>query len=162
MKSKSQKIRSMFFATSMMFAMLAIGVQPMLLGSGRACDCSTIESVNERNTEASCCNGENEELLSSCCSSRLATAQRCSCKPTSVCDCADCGCSDGNEEHLPLPAIPTNETTEVVSPVLICATPVFVYLFDREIQGFDYQNSAAEFAALSSQEICILLSRFTC
>jgi hypothetical protein len=61
-----------------------------------------------------------------------------------------------------LPAIPTNETTEVVTPVLICAAPIVGYPCNREVQRVDYQNTAAEFAALSSQETCVLLSRFTC
>lgn len=163
MKSKSKTYRSVFAATLMMFAMMAVSVQTLLFSSGLGCDCPTTESQVATNTASTCCSIENKEVPDTCCSSKTATAKKCCCNPSaSVCECGDCGCSEGNDNQSPLPAIPTNEKTEVVTPVLICTAPIVGYPFDREVQRVDYQNTAVEFAALSAQETCVLLSRFTC
>jgi hypothetical protein len=150
----------------MMFATAAIGLQPFVSSSGSGCSCDTTSSVTAATlgNDSSCCNSlKKEQAQTDCCASKPASAKECCCnRIASVCECDDCGCSVDNDKNSPLPAIPTNETTEVVTPVLICAAPIVGYPRDREVSRVDYQDTAAEFAALSSQETCILLSRFTC
>ncbi len=151
------------FAALLVFAIFA---QPFFISSRSGCSCDTTSSVTAATLgyESSCCNNQTkEQAQNDCCASKPATPKECCCNPiASVCECDDCGCSVDNDKNSPLPAIPTNETTEVVTPVLICAAPVVGYPRDREVRRVDYQNNAAEFAALSSQETCVLLSRFTC
>lgn len=163
MKSKSTTHRAVLVAIRMMFAMVAIALQPQLSSSGSGCDCSTTESQVPTNTSSTCCGIQKEEAPSTCCSSDREESKQCCCDPTaSVCECGACECSEDNDNHSPLPAIPANETTEVVTPVLICAAPIVGYPREREVSRVGYQDTAVEFAALSSQETCVLLSRFTC
>lgn len=165
MKSKP-KIQRTLLATLMMFATAAIGLQPLVFSSGSGCTCETTGSVTAdiSGSESSCCSSlKIEQGQTDCCASKPATPKECCCNPiASVCECGDCGCSVDNDKNSPLPAIPTNETTEVVTPVLICAAPIVGYPRDRNVLRVVYQDTAAEFAALSSQETCVLLSRFTC
>ena len=64
---------------------------------------------------------------------------------------------------IDLPVIDApSETNETVSPVLICAAPVVGYPREVGRRLVAHPRSALEFAALSSQERCVLLSRFTC
>ena len=163
MKSKSI-IRRTMLATLMVLATAAIGLQPLVFSSGSDCTCEANVSVgaNASGDESSCCNSLVEEQ-SSCCSSKPAMPMKCCCNPeATVCGCNNCGCSEDNDSNLPLPAIPTNETTEVVTPTLICAAPLVGYPREIEVKRVKYQNAVPEFAALSSQQTCVLLSRFTC
>ena len=163
MKSKLT-IRRTMLATLMVFATAAIGLQPLVFNSGSGCTCDAKASADASANETTCCSNLAEELeQTGCCSSKPATATKCCCNPeAAVCECGDCGCSQDNDHSSPLPAIPTNETTEVVTPTLFCAAPFVGYPREIEVKQVDYQKAVAEFAALSSQQTCVLLSRFTC
>ena len=158
-------------ATLLVFATAALGLQPLGFSSGSSCECNATETSNVQSavTESSCCSGSAQTADQSCCSAKpLASAKTttkgCCCNPeATVCKCVDCKCSLGDQDSIPAsPAIPTNETTEVVSPVLICAAPFIGHPRETGKQRFSNPRSALEFAALSSQELCVLLSRFTC
>ena len=165
MKSKP-RIQRIVIATLMMFAIVVIGLQPFAFVSGAGCACNATASVTaaQPGDELSCCNSlKHKQAQTDCCSFKPAPATGCCCNPTaSVCQCDGCGCSEDDNKNPPSPAIPAKKTTEVVTPVLMFAAPLVGYRGDREVQRVDYQNTAAEFAALTSQETCVLLSRFTC
>ena len=160
----NRKIRRTLLTTLMVFATAAIGSQPLAFNSGSSCTCGATVSADAdaSGDESSCCSSLAKKQ-SSCCSSKPAVAKKCCCNPdAAVCQCGDCGCSDDNKSNSYLPAIPTNETTEVVTPTLICSAPSVGYPRESTIKRVDYQNTFAEYAALSSQQTCVLLSRFTC
>ncbi len=166
MKSKLT-IRRTMVATLMVFATAVIGLQPLVFTSGSSCTCDANVSVNADASvdESSCCNSVAEEQAQTgCCSSKPAVLSKCCCNPEAVvCGCGDhCGCSEDSDSNSSLPAIPTNETTEVVTLSSVCAAPFVGYPRESEVKQVDYSNSAAEHAARSSQQTCVLLSRFTC
>ena len=166
-------IQRTLLATLMVFATAAIGLQPLVFSSSSSCECNAVETgdVQSAATESSCCSEPVQAASEhSCCSAKPpasakpTTKKGCCCNPAAtVCKCVDCRCSIGDEDSIPAsPAIPTNETTEIVSPLLICAAPFVGHPRETGKQRFSNPRSALEFAALSSQELCVLLSRFTC
>lgn len=164
MKSKAT-IRRKLLATLMMLATAAVGLQPWVFASGAGCTCDSADAVSsETANESSCCNRLAEkQVQADCCTSKPVLAPKCCCAPVvSVCECGDCRCSidDGNRPLLP--AIPTDETTEVVTPVFTGAIPYVGYPRARQIHRIEVGKAAADFTARSSQETCALLSRFTC
>ena len=159
----SQTIQRTLLATLMVFATAAIGLQPLVFSSGSACSCDAMASVdaNADSGVSSCCGGSVEEV--SCCSSMKAEPKPCCCNPeASTCQCGDCGCSESKESHPPTPAIPTNETNEVVISTLICAAPFVGFPKASEQKRAAISKTVADHATLTSQETCVLLSRFTC
>ena len=168
MKSQSTIRRSMI-ATLLVFATAAIGLQSLAFTSGSACGCScsateTVEAVPSV-TESSCCSRPVQDSEPSCCSTKQAAPTNgCCCNPEAMtCKCVDCNCNAKDEQQVPLsPAVPPSESNETVSPVLICAAPVVGYPREVGKRLVAHPRSALEFAALSSQERCVLLSRFTC
>lgn len=168
MKSQSTIRRSMI-ATLLVFATAAIGLQPLAFNSDSGCECSAVESgkVVASVTETSCCATPVAALEQGCCSTTQpspSATKGCCCNPeATLCKCVDCKCNVKDEQPIPQsPAIPTNETIEIVSPVLICSVPLVCHPRDAGARRLAHQRSALEFAALSSQERCVLLSRFTC
>lgn len=168
MKTPSTIRRSMI-ATLLVFATVAIGLQSLAFNSGCGCECSASESGKAAASvvESSCCSTPVPVSEHSCCSIEQATptaSKGCCCNPeATVCKCVDCKCNVKDEQPIPQsPAIPTNETIEIVSPVLICTVPLVCHPRDAGILRVAPPWSALEFAALSSQERCVLLSRFTC
>ena len=170
MKSKSTIRRSML-ATLLVFATAALGLQPLGFSSGSSCECNATETSNVQSavTESSCCSGSAQTADQSCCSAKpLASAKTttkgCCCNPeATVCKCVDCKCSLGDQDSIPAsPAIPTNQTPEAASPAFVCAAPLIGYPRESSQRRSGCRRSAAEFKALSSQQTCVLLSRFTC
>ena len=163
---KSNSIQRTMLATLIVFAASAIGLRPSVFNSGSGCTCEAKVSAgaDESVGESSCCISlAEEQLQTDCCSSKPTMTKKCCCNPkAAVCECGDCGCSEVNDSNSPLPAIPTSETSEVVSPTLICAAPFVGYPCESKAKRVDYQNAVAEYAALSSHQTCVLLSRFTC
>ena len=160
-KSKTQRI---LLVTLMVFATAAIGLQPLVFSSGSACSCDAMASVdaNADSGVSSCCGGSVEEV-SCCSSSKKAEPKPCCCNPeASTCECGDCGCSESNESYPPTPAIPTNETTEIVSPTLVCSTPHVGFPKPSEIESVAFSKNVAGQGPLTAQQTCALLSRFTC
>lgn len=158
------KIQRTLLATLMVFATAAIGLQPLVFSSGSTCTCAAMASVdtNADSGVSSCCLTSVEEEAS-CCSSKKAETNPCCCNPeASTCECGDCGCSESNESHPPAPAIPTNETNEVVTPTLICAAPFVGFPKASELKRAATPKTVADHATLTSQQTCVLLSRFTC
>lgn len=171
MISKS-KIRRASLATLIVFVTAGIVLQPLLFISGSDCTCNAgvFDGSNLSAGESSCCTSAIAvEEQNSCCPAKLAMAEnlaiaeKCCCtSPALGCESGGCGCSDVNGSQPSLPAIPTHKTPEAITPTLICAAPFLGYPRENEIKRVDYSNSVAEFTALSSQQICVLLSRFTC
>ena len=176
MKNKST-IRRTILTALLVFATAAIGLQPFVLSaiSDSGCTCGVTESpaaatVVAAEPASSCCASPVPEQEQVCCSAKPTalveptTANGCCCNPEATeCKCVDCKCSVGDEDSFPAsPAIPTNETTEIVSTVLICAAPFVGYPRETDKRRFSFPHFAVDFAALSSQQTCVLLSRFTC
>lgn len=171
MKSKSTIRRSML-ATLLVFATAALGLQPLVFKSGSGCECNATDTseVQSAVTKTSCCASQVPEQEQNCCAAKPVVSivqtptKGCCCNPEATfCKCGDCKCSLEDKDSIPAsPAIPTNETTEVVSPVLVCAAPFVAYPRETGKRQFSYPRSEVEFAALSSQQTCVLLSRFTC
>ena len=172
MKTKATIQRSML-ATLLVFATAALGLQPLVFSSSSSCECNAVETgdVQSAATESSCCSEPVQAASEhSCCSAKPpasakpTTKKGCCCNPAATeCKCVDCKCSVGDEDSFPAsPAIPTNETTETVSTVLICAAPFVGYPRETDKRRFSFPRFAVDFAALSSKQTCVLLSRFTC
>lgn len=183
MGSKST-IRHTMIAALLVLATVAIELQPLVFGSGSGCNCgvvSTLDAVALKrlapglqqqpaasvtaHSETSCCSSiAQQQEQTSCCTSQPATAKSCGCNPdATTCDCGSrCQCSVGDDSNSPPLAIPTRETTDVVTPTLICAAPFVGYPGDRQSRRTDYLRTAAAHAARSSLQTCVLLSRFTC
>ncbi len=160
----AQTIQRTLLATLMVFATAAIGLQPLVFSSGSACSCDAMASVDANvNSGVSSCCGNSVEKETSCCDSKNAEPKPCWCNPeASTCECGDCGCSESNESHPPTPAIPTNETNEVVTSTLICAAPFVGFPTAGEQKSAAIPKTVADHATLTSQQTCVLLSRFTC
>lgn len=170
MKMKSTTRRSLL-ATLLVFATAAIGLQPLVssLGAGCTCDAKLTSDTSGSDTsvsssKSSCCSISGEQVQTGCCSAKPVTTKKCCCNPqASVCECGDgCGCSEGNAPNSLLPVVPSNEKTEVVTSSLIYAAPFLGYPRESDIKRVAFPNSVAEHAALSSQQTCVRLSRFTC
>lgn len=160
----AQTIQRTLLATLLVFATAAIGLQPLVFSSGSACSCDAMASVdaNADSGVSSCCGGSVEKETS-CCASKKAEPKPCCCNPeASTCQCEDCECSESNESHPPTPAIPTNETNEVVTSTLICAAPFVGFPKASEQKRAAISKTVADHATLTSQQTCVLLSRFTC
>ena len=160
----TQTIQRILLVTLMVFATAAIGLQPLVFSSGSACTCDAMASVdaNADSGVSSCCGGSVEEEVS-CCSLKKAETNPCCCNPeASTCECGDCRCSEDNESPPPTPATPTNETNEVVTSTLICAAPFVGFPRASELKRAAIPKTVADHATLTSQQTCVLLSRFTC
>ena len=165
MRHKFQTRRDVLTATCMMIATMAIGLQPLLFNPGSGCTCNAKNLlVASEYVGTSCSELAEQQTQVSCCSLKLASANKCCCNPdATVCECGSgCGCSEGDDTHSTLPAIPTKEATEVVCPVFMYSAPMVGLPRETENNRADFPKSAAEHAARSSQETCVLLSRFTC
>jgi len=163
MKSNFKTGPLIWVATLMMFAMVAIGLQPLLFSSGSGCTCDATASVDAEISLATCCASLAEvQHQNNCCSSKPTKSKPCCCNAeTLACECGDCGCSEDEDSNSSLPAIPPSET-KVVSPTLISSAPWLGFPRENEIKRAGFPQAVAEFAALSSQQTCVLLSRFTC
>lgn len=165
MKMKST-FRRPLLAILLVFATAALGLQPLVfdLESGCSCDAMVTSDLSESAANSSCCSSSAEgQETAGCCSSKPVTKNKCCCNPQVLaCECGDCGCGEGNDSKSSLPAIPTTETTEVITPTLICAAPFVGFPRESEVKRVGYSIDVAEHAALSSQQTCVLLSRFTC
>lgn len=151
--------------TLMAFVTAAIGLHPLIFDSGNGCECGVESTANvSLDGEAtSCCSSSSAETKQpSCCSNQV--AKKCCCNPNATaCGCGDsCQCS-GSSKPVPIvPAVPTNESSEVVSVTLICSAPLVGFPKTCQTQQTCYPTSAATHAARTSQQTCVLLSRFTC
>lgn len=162
MKSKLKSRCPIWVATLTMIATMAIGLQPWSFSSGTACTCDAKASVDTNESDATCCGNSAEQALQQSCS-LTKKAGRCACEPEAAdCECGGCGCSEANDSKSSMPAIPTNETTELVSLNLICAAPFVGFPRESDNKRAGCQKAVVEHAALTSQQTCILLSRFTC
>ena len=165
MKSQSTTRRSMI-ATLLVFATAAIGLQSLGFMPGTGCECYAVDSGDTTSsvTESSCCSRPVQDSEPSCCSTKQAASTNGCCNPEAMtCKCVDCNCNAKDEQQVPLsPAVPPSESNETFSPILICAAPVVGYPREVGKRLVAHPRSAFEFAALSSQERCVLLSRFTC
>lgn len=161
MKSTSN-YRQTFVAALLVLSMAGSGLQSSLVGIESNCACDETTSFQSDVASTSCCKFESVQK-NSCCSDKQPMATSCRCNPIAAgCVCGECSCSEKDDSKSPLPALPTNETTELASPILIGCGSFVGYPGDPEIVGAGLPKSSAKLMALSSQQTCVLLSRFTC
>lgn len=150
----------------LVLSMIGIGMQTFetVVDTGCRCATNSLESnADDRASDAaeSCCSKTSIE--SDCCSTTVRPASPCCCNPNAtVCECGDCSCSEEKSPHQPIPAIPTNETIQVVTPTLICASARFGFSRPCTLKRLSWPQTFSVHAALSSKQTCVLLSRFTC
>lgn len=165
MKIRLKTQRSLL-ATLMVFAIHAIGLQSFVFELEEGCRCATNVSVTAEASSETCCGELPKVQKHGCCStteSNATAATSCCCNPAALaCGCGECKCSEDEGSHAPPPAIPGNETTEVVSPTWFSAAPSICFPRESEIKQAHSQKTVADYATLSSQQTCVLLSRFTC
>lgn len=163
-------IRRTTLVALLVLAISGFGLPSLFLNSQVRCDCRTAEPCHSFATvPASSCRKNRQTVANSCCSVGLGITKKssksgCCCNPAAdVCRCVDCKCNVEDEDSAPpSPALPSNENTEVVSLSLICAFPSAGYPRDSSQRQFGGLDPVIGFPALSSQERCVLLSRFTC
>lgn len=166
MKIRLKTQRSLL-ATLMVFAIGAIGLQSLFFELEDGCRCATKVSIAAEAPSETCCGELSKVQKQGCCSQTeskaTSVATSCCCNPVALaCGCGECGCSEDDDSHAPPPAIPGTETTEVVSPTWISAAPSICFPRASEVKRADSPKTVAVHATLSSQQTCVLLSRFTC
>jgi len=137
------------------------------------CGCGSIRSAADRSSKCPeqarqvCCGvdrchgcGTSQE---SCCESRTKDGATATANADSDCGCGQschCGMADGND--LPIPAIPVRESTHEQTQLLVV---LFASIFDPaaahvggDLSGFE---SVGQYS-FRAQQVCALLSRFTC
>lgn len=127
------------------------------------CSCVAGHQDASRLEKTSCCSTMAIQEPECCRKKVVQEARGCCCNPSAKeCECGTCDCSESDESKLPFPALPTNESTELVSTTLSYATPVDGYQCGSDPSKLAYSQSVSELTTLSSQQTCVLLSRFTC
>ncbi len=107
----------------------------------------------------SCCSAD--QKVSSCCVSKPATIAACHCNPsTESCQCETCECADSSDTPSSPPAAPPTESHETQTFV----TFSFISWVHTQTTMFpaDSGSTSLRMVTLSSQQTCVLLSRFTC
>ncbi len=147
------KIRKTSVVALLVLSMLGFGIQTFESVKDAECRCAeNLAGDSGGGNDAESCCSQTAELTAPCC-----------CNPNAaVCKCEDCQCGQKQSPDEPLPAIPVNETNEVVSPTLICAAPPNAFPHPCELQKLSLPKHFSARAVLSSQQTCVLLSRFTC
>mgnify|MGYP001379601945 FL=1 len=153
-----RNIARQFVTWSAVFMLL---VQP--LGAlGADCGCS---SANETSNVSWCsgtdtCCGSAE---TSCCSKTLSCCSTTTTSDDAPCSCGDsCQCSAADDNQSSNPVIPVNDST--------CQQTHILALANQTISGIDGTVLGREFSrvetaspfSLTAQQVCVLLSRFTC
>ena len=171
------QIRQTPVVALLVLSMLGHGLQAYETTGNTGCRCAanSIESIGPESpnrapsscctkskVESDCCSTQLEPA-SRCCSTKLEPASSCCCNPNAqVCECDDCSCGDQDSPGQSLPAIPPNETHEVVSPTSICAASRLGLLRCCDFKRLSWPQGFSNHAAQSSKQTCVLLSRFTC
>ncbi len=156
--------RNTVFVALLVLALSGGGLQPFSASTLPNCNCQAkfkcAGEDSSRIKDTCCCAAKAEK--SSCCSQKKPSS-KCCCNPDAlVCLCVDCKCGQKQQPTKPLPAIPTNETNEVCPPTLICLTASVNYPRNCSSEQTGFPSVAVTHRARSSQQTCILLSRFTC
>jgi len=147
-------------------AMFTLLVQPVSL---QASDCGCCSKGHSQNETQNCCS--TTTAANSCCSQQSSTCCSARTNPCSVektqssspCKCNDkCQCSVQNEPTVPIPAIPTNNSghdqTQLVLLAIqpICCSNCFAVAKPKP------RPDSTIARTLTAQQVCALLSRFTC
>lgn len=149
----NSQIRKTSVVALLVLSMFGFGMQDLKSATKAGCQCS-MNSVE---------GSSNWIDTRSCCSEKANLASPCCCNPDAkVCQCGDCRCGEEESPSQPLPAIPTNEINEVVSPTLICSAIELGFPNPGELKKLSLPKPFSAHAARSSKQICVLLSRFTC
>ena len=142
-------------------AMFMLLVQP-IGAQGADCGCSSAKELSTGN----CCSVAKAYCGSdqtSCCSKKSSCRSTTKCMDDVPCSCGDqcqCGAADGNQS--PNPAIPVGVTTSQQTQILALASQT---TSEVDVAIFGDEFPRAEFASpisLTAQQVCALLSRFTC
>ena len=147
-------------------------VNPVQAATGhQSCQCESPLSATRSMSTPTCCSGDTVENIqmmpsSACCSSASETgavispSTVCACQGTpGNCQCVDCHCGDQGAP-APAPAIPSpseNQTLTVSIP-----NPCHGLLTNREPSKVQSNPATVDGQVLSAQQMCALLSRFSC
>lgn len=156
MYRKPKKHRALITALSLLM-IVAMGLQSLTPSSGNDCVCvspSPSEAIVFSDIASSV-------QTAGCCSKQK--AKECCCNPSAIaCQCSDCHCDVDDDSRNSWPALPISETTESVPLSMVSSAPIDFSRNQGVASRFSYRNAASRLPALSSQQTCILLSRFTC
>ena len=142
-------------------AMFMLLVQP--LGAlGADCGCSSAKETSN----VSCCSGADTccgSAETSCCSKTSSCCSTTTNSNDAPCRCGDncqCGTADGNQS--PNPVIPVSDSTSQQTQILALANQTISGI-DGTIFGNEFPRAeSASPVSLTAQQVCALLSRFTC
>ena len=164
---KFNTTRKLTGTTCTWLAMIALCLQPNSMG-GSGCGCD--DKAQSSPQQATCCSAKSD--LSTCCSTRESNTtclptkpatSGCCCDPTNdVCLCEDCDCCVKDESPAPpLTIPPANPPTDVQIQISLFSFPFETLPLKTESDRVS-THTANDSDALSAQQTCILLSRFTC
>lgn len=162
---------------AMLFAFANVALMIPSIGWAESCCSSTRATVGK----VDCVETQKSDRASStCCSEKTpapksapkstldstnnSASKNCCCSDkASECQCVDCQCGSERGSQPRSPAIPTNETTEIVVSVFVEFTSAFEVIPNfcdaRKLLGL---RMLAEPSFLTAQQVCVLLSRFRC
>jgi hypothetical protein len=151
-------------ASSALFMLL---VQPVVLRTTANCGCCSTEAresgsdscCSARQTAGGCCGEQPTSCCSqtpTCCSSRAGNRAR-------ACQCGDrCQCSTRKQPLNPAPFVPTNESGQDQIQLVLLLAQLSSGLDSVESGDGVRPLDCTAGLALTAQQVCILLSRFTC
>ena len=161
-KSNSIRFSSRIAIWSVVFV---IGVQPMsMMNSNCVCGSQLYTAESSCCDDAdgnsnSCCS---EQIKSSCWATDLSRELTCNCGvDTQSCECDGCSCSANDLPVEPIPATPAKGSPNKTHSNSDCLVE-FCIDVDRSRELNEKCDRAFLSQARSAQQICILLSRFTC
>ena len=148
------------FATLLMLAMSALGLQSTLFQPANQCGCLSQDAVEVAAAEVSCC-GQAQPSVADCCETQE-SSPACCCTPREQgCECPGCECSEGG--NLPLnPALPIHESTKIVATTTLGASAGTGLRPWRDRSHATLTAEVPEHVARTSLQTCVRLSRFTC
>ncbi len=117
------------------------------------CQSSDNDGDLDNSAQMTCCS---KPKTSACCCSEKVAAQ-----PKPVCTCVDCKCGEG-KTPTPKPLAPTSQSQSELVFVAFLDSFDQIELPWSDADSNSHTNSATCGLSLTSQEMCVLLSRFTC
>ncbi len=103
-----------------------------------------------------------ETKAATCCSQKASQPTTCCCKTQATeCECFDCSCDETDQRRPSVPPIQT-QPVELVFVSLIEVSSTFDLPWPDSMDLELVKNSSSFFHGVSSQQMCAVLSRFTC
>lgn len=162
---RPRTIRKLARQTLTWSAMLMMLVQPVSLIAAD-CGCCSREGMPasttccaNNNTEKSCCSRQ----ASDCCVAKASCCSVSDSRSQSPCKCGDdCRCSQRDQPLTPQPAIPTNDSGHDQLQLVLLAIQSSCFgdcVCDDPCKP---RPESASYRSSTAQQVCVLLSRFTC